>query len=132
MSLWGSLPQALVALPVARTNAPALSIAIVGASVPLGIAGALYAVPEAGEGYTIGEAATILCGGYGDGLGVASRTRELVEVLCAELVREYQNFGLVWNDRQGPNEIVEGKQDVHLAEHCLPCTDSSGRRTPGC
>lgn len=87
LSLWVSLPQAGIALSVANTDALALSIAVVGAPIPLGITGALYAVLESGESGAIGGAATVLSGNDGDWLGVTPRAFELVEVLVFELER---------------------------------------------
>jgi len=93
--LYGSLLQALIALLVANIDVLALTVAVIGASVPLSIACALYTSLEVGEGNAIGEAATILCGRDRDRLRVASRTLELVEVLCAEAWGSIACYALV-------------------------------------
>jgi hypothetical protein len=91
-SLHGSLLQALSALLVANIDVLALSVAVVGAFVPLGVAGALYTGLEVGEGGAIREAATILCGLDRDRLGVASCSLELVEIIGAELAKRVSGF----------------------------------------
>ena len=98
MTLKGLLLQATIALLVAHVDVLLLSVAVVGTPVPLGVAGAPYAVLEVGKGNTIGETAIIRCGLNGDGLSVTSRAFELVEVVFTELARMNQNFGLAWND----------------------------------
>jgi len=67
-------------------------VAVVGTPVSLGIASALYAGFEVGERSPIGEAATILCRGNADRLGISYQTFELVEVFFAELAKRGSEF----------------------------------------
>ena len=130
MSSYGSLLQALIALLVASVDLLALSVEVVGAFVPLSIAGALHTCLEVGEGCAVGEAATILCRLDLHRLGVASCTLELVEVLGAELTERASEVTSRLERHGGSGRVAEGNRDVRLVGHPRLRTCPSDHRRP--